>query len=84
MSYNYDCRKKASDTYTVSIKPTVEVISVHNSDMAKWTPIREDAKSLLLESVTHSSRCAVIIISHMFIFNESQFSYLILKSHGSR
>ena len=41
--------------------PTTRVISVLKKDTTKWTPVREQAKSLLHDSITHSSRWVLVL-----------------------
>lgn len=50
------CRT-TSDTNPTRNKPTVKFLSVSSRKMARWTPIQEQAKALLLESISRSSRC---------------------------
>lgn len=47
-------RKKSSDGDSNN-RSSVKILTVSNRSMAKWTPICEQAKSLLLESISHSS-----------------------------
>ena len=55
-------RTTCDDTDTRSDKPTVKALGIPQSEMLKWTPIHEEAKSMLLKSVSSSSRCARIAV----------------------
>lgn len=53
---------------TTCYRPTTTtVVSVLKKDTTKWTPVREQAKSLLHDSITHSSRWVLVLCAcHYF------------------
>lgn len=57
MSQIFPSRKKTSNTDdTSTAKPSLKVLSIPSKEKAKWTSIPDKAKSLLLESMSYSSR----------------------------
>lgn len=71
------CRT-TSDTNPTRNKPTVKFLSVSSRKMARWTPIQEQAKALLLESISRSSSYKTVNKATRNLFRE-QLEKVITK-----